>query len=128
MTKTSDLCSAMCIADECDACSLFTVIGALIAVDVGLDASITVIAIPRCGELSDLPPKPDVRSFGPVKIQALRKTTDVQECQEWVYSIQRGVLWRAPDRREGASHVNPCIKGRKGGEISSCRGPFGSSR
>ena len=54
-TKTSDLCSAMCDAENhlCGAMR-FIPICALIAeihCDIGHDASITAIAMPRCGEL-----------------------------------------------------------------------------
>ena len=55
-TKASDLCSAKCVAENrlCDA-MLFPAICALtteIHCDVDHDASITAIAMPRCGELS----------------------------------------------------------------------------
>ena len=54
-TKAGDLCSAMCVAENhlCDAMH-FPAICALTAeihCDVDHDASITAIAMPRCGEL-----------------------------------------------------------------------------
>ena len=55
-TKTSDLCSAMCLAEKNTFAMrcVFTAICALAAeihCDVGHDASITAIAMPRCGQL-----------------------------------------------------------------------------
>ena len=54
-TETSDLCSAMCIAETTFAMRcIFTAICALIAeinCDVGRDGSIAARAMPRCGEL-----------------------------------------------------------------------------